>query len=158
MCSQGSWRLVVEAGPLLLRVLARHLGHLRSASQERPVHFSIRRRQCLSCNNPLRKLGLPLILSTIYNGCFPNADYQRLASTALMVFNDVILRVGIEYGLSIIDLRFVCSSPNDYANPIEPSSHGGAKIARCILAAVEQAGKPVARVITGSVGAAGCCR
>ena len=105
-----------------------------------------------------RELRLPLILSTIYNGCFPNADYQRMVSTALMVFNDVILRVGIVYGLSIIDLRFVCSSPNDYANPIEPSSHGGAKIARCILAAVEQAGKPVARVITGSVGAAGCCR
>jgi GDSL-like Lipase/Acylhydrolase family len=80
-----------------------------------------------------RKLRIPLTLSTIYNGCFPNADYQHLASTALMVFNDVILRVGIEFGLSIIDLRFVCSSPKDYANSIEPSSIGGAKIARSIV-------------------------
>ncbi len=79
---------------------------------------------------------LPLILCTIYNGNFPNADFQRLASTALMVFNDVILRVGIEFGLTIIDLRFVCSSPEDYANPIEPSSVGGAKIARCIVSLV----------------------
>lgn len=80
-----------------------------------------------------RKFGLPLTICTIYNGCFPDADYQRLISTALMVFNDVIMRVGIEFGLSVIDLRFVCSSPADYANPIEPSSVGGEKIARAIL-------------------------
>lgn len=80
-----------------------------------------------------RSLPLPLILCTIYNGRFPDATFQRLASTTLMVFNDVILRVGIEFGLSIIDLRFVCSSPADYANPIEPSSVGGAKIARAIV-------------------------
>jgi hypothetical protein len=30
-------------------------------------------------------------------------------------------------------LRFVCSSAADYANPIEPSSAGGAKIARAIV-------------------------
>ena len=80
-----------------------------------------------------RQLPLPLTLCTIYNGCFPDRDFQRLASTALMVFNDVILRVGIEFGLAIIDLRFVCSSAVDYANPIEPSSFGGAKIARAII-------------------------
>lgn len=78
-------------------------------------------------------ISLPLALCTIYNGCFPDPHFQRLASTALMVFNDVILRVGIEFGLDVIDLRFVCSSPADYANPIEPSSVGGAKIARAIV-------------------------
>lgn len=83
-----------------------------------------------------RQMGLPLTLCTIYNGCFPDADFQRLVSTALMVFNDVILRAGIEFGLAIIDLRFVCSSSADYANPIEPSSVGGAKIARAIVNAV----------------------
>jgi len=79
------------------------------------------------------KFGRPLAICTIYNGHFPDADYQRLISTALIVFNDVILRVGIELGLSLIDLRFVCSSPADYANPIEPSSIGGEKIARAIV-------------------------
>lgn len=82
------------------------------------------------------RLQLPLTLCTIYNGNFPDAAFQCLASTALMVFNDVILRVGIESGLTIIDLRFVCSLPEDYANPIEPSSIGGAKIARCIVSLV----------------------
>ena len=85
-----------------------------------------------------RTLRLPLTICTIYNGCFPDADYQRMASTALTVFNDVILRVGIEFGLSIIDLRFVCSSPMDYANPIEPSSIGGAKIARSIVSLMRE--------------------
>src|SRR6516164_563835 len=55
---------------------------------------------------------LTLILCTIYNGCFPSS-FQRLASTALMVFNDVILRGAIEASLAVIDLRFVCSMPAD---------------------------------------------
>ena len=96
-----------------------------------------------------RKTEFPLTICTIYNGNFPDREYQRLACTALMVFNDAILRVGFEFGLTVIDLRFVCSSPEDYANPIEPSSKGGAKIARCIVASTEQRGKPGARVIIG---------
>ena len=96
-----------------------------------------------------RQVGLPLTLCTIYNGCFPEADFQRLVSTALMVFNDVILRVGIEFELAIIDLRFVCSSRADYANPIEPSSVGGAKIARVIVNSVSamHSGNSGARVV-----------
>ena len=39
-----------------------------------------------------RKTGLPVVTFTIYNGNFPDPEYRRLASTALTVFNDVILR------------------------------------------------------------------
>jgi lysophospholipase L1-like esterase len=80
--------------------------------------------------------GLPLTICTIYNGNFPDRNFQRIASTALSSFNDAILRVGFERRLTIIDLRLVCDEPADYANPIEPSSVGGAKIARAIAAAV----------------------
>jgi len=90
------------------------------------------RRAVAACMKPK----LPLTLCTIYNGCLPDKAFQRLASTALMVFNDVIMRVGIELGLTIIDLRLVCALPEDYVNPIEPSSVGGAKIARCIVSSV----------------------
>ena len=91
--------------------------------------FEFRYREALQvCNNP----GLPLCVCTIYDGNFPDPAYQRLASTALMAFNDVILRVAIRMGLSIIDLRLICTSADDYANPIEPSSIGGAKIASAI--------------------------
>src|SRR5437773_4731364 len=80
--------------------------------------------------------GLPLRVCTIYNGCFPDKAYQRIASLALAVFNDVILRVAIERGLPVIDLRLICTDPTDYANPIEPSSIGGEKIAKVIVALV----------------------
>jgi hypothetical protein len=55
-----------------------------------------------------------------------------------MVFNDVTLRVAVEFGLPVIDLRFGCSLPADYANPIEPSSAGGAKIARAMVGLVSR--------------------
>ncbi len=78
--------------------------------------------------------GLLLGICTIYNGCFPDKSYQRIASLALAIFNDVILRVAIERGIPVIDLRSICTDPTDYANPIEPSSIGGEKIARVIVA------------------------
>jgi hypothetical protein len=95
-----------------------------------------------SCRGPQ----LPLTICTIYNGNFPDPQYQRMAATALTLFNDVILRVAFEFRLSVIDLRFVCASPEDYANPIEPSSIGGAKIARCILDSLQQDSRSAARV------------
>lgn len=76
--------------------------------------------------------GLPLTVCTIYNGCMPDPQYQRVITTALAVFNDAILRVAIEHALPVIDLRAICMNPEDYANPIEPSSVGGEKIARVI--------------------------
>lgn len=83
--------------------------------------------------NACLRTQLPFGLCTIYNGCFDDAIFQRAVTTALKIFNDAILRVGFELGLPMIDLRFVCASIADYANPIEPSSVGGAKIARAIL-------------------------
>ena len=118
------------------------LAKLADVSQEFERKY---RRAVATCKKP----EFPLTICTIYNGNFPDREYQRLASTALMVFNDAILRVGFEFGLTMIDLRFVCSSPEDYANPIEPSSKGGVKIARCIVASTARSGKPGARVIIG---------
>jgi hypothetical protein len=62
--------------------------------------------------------------------------YQRLVPPALAEFNDVILRVAIGQGLRVIDLRSACKEAADYANPIEPSSIGGEKIAQLIVASV----------------------
>jgi hypothetical protein len=80
-----------------------------------------------------RRALLPLCLCTIYNGCFADPSFQRTVTIALTIFNDAILRVGFELRLPMIDLRFVCSCPADFANPIEPSSIGGARIARAIV-------------------------
>jgi hypothetical protein len=125
-----------------LKSTAKTLAELADVSQGFEKNY---RRAVAMC----RQTGFPLTICTIYNGNFLDREYQRLSSTALMVFNDAILRVGFEFGLTVIDLRFVCSSPEDYANPIEPSSKGGAKIARCIVASIAQSGYPGARVIIG---------
>jgi hypothetical protein len=120
--------------------IAHALGALRDVSQKFEEKY---RRAVDAC----RQLRLPLTICTIYNGWFPDPEYQRVISTALMVFNDAILRLGIEFGLSIIDLRMVCSSAEDYANSIEPSSVGGAKIAKSIVNVVAEAARGALVVI-----------
>ena len=90
--------------------------------------------------------GLPLALCTIYHGDFPDADYRERVVVALAVFNDVIVRTAFAHGLDAIDLRAVCTEPSDYANPIEPSSVGGAKIARAIVGVVTGDAAPKARL------------
>lgn len=84
---------------------------------------------------PVLARHLPAVLCTIYNGALEDPDQAARARVALMLFNDVILRVAFEHHASVIDLRLVCSEPGDYANPIEPSGPGGAKIADAIARA-----------------------
>ena len=74
----------------------------------------------------------PTTTCTIYNGNLP-ASQAPTARIALSLFNDVILRVGFERHLPMIDLRLVCNEASDYANPIEPSGRGGLKIAEAII-------------------------
>jgi len=87
----------------------------------------------------LRKVlarSLPTTLCTIYEGALPDPALHRRASFALHAFNDPVMRAALVAGAALIDLRLVCSDPGDYANPIEPSVQGGAKIARAIAAAI----------------------
>jgi hypothetical protein len=88
-----------------------------------------------SAVQPIIHRGLPVTICTIYNGAFEALDLAARARVALMLFNDVILRVAFEHHVSVIDLRLVCSERADYANPIEPSGPGGLKIARAIARA-----------------------
>ena len=94
-----------------------------------------------------KERGLPLAVCTIYNGCFPDQIFQRVASVAIMIFNDVIIRSAVENDLPVIDLRSICAAAEDYANPIEPSSVGGEKIARAIADLVTRPNAGGARVI-----------
>ncbi len=82
----------------------------------------------------VRTVERPIILCTIYEPRYPDPVEQRLAVTALSVFNDVIVRQAVEWGLPLLDLRKTCRDSSDFANPIEPSSSGGARIARAIAA------------------------
>ena len=85
-----------------------------------------------------RATGKPAAVCTVYYPRFPDPLAQRLAVTALTVFNDAIIRVAFEAGVPLIDLRLVCDEAADYANPIEPSEAGGAKIADAIVRLVSE--------------------
>lgn len=86
----------------------------------------------------LLALGKPLVLCTIYNPRYPDLQLQQRVVTALKIFNDCILRTGLAVGAQVIDLRAVCTEDSDFANPIEPSAQGGAKIAAAIAKTVTQ--------------------
>ncbi len=74
------------------------------------------------------------IVCTVYNPNFDEAAMQRPAEAALSIFNDVIMQEAVRRRVPMIDLRLVCTEPAHYANPIEPSNEGGARIAEAISA------------------------
>jgi hypothetical protein len=80
----------------------------------------------------LEQPGLPVVLCTIYNPCSPDERLQHEAVAALRLFNDGIIADARARGLPVIDLRSVCTEIADFANEIEPSSQGGARIAQAI--------------------------
>jgi hypothetical protein len=79
--------------------------------------------------------GLPAAACTIYDTP-PSEPGQRVIRAALCLFNDSITRAAFSLGTAVIDLRLICTEDSDYANPIEPSAHGGRKIARAIASLV----------------------
>jgi len=78
---------------------------------------------------------LPTAVCTIYDSVPGLGEPERLA---LGMFNEVILREAFTHGLPVIDLRLVCDQAADYSqlSPIEPSVHGGAKIAKVVATVV----------------------
>jgi lysophospholipase L1-like esterase len=80
----------------------------------------------------VRSRMLPSAICTIYDARFPEPDMRRRAAVALAILNDCITREIFSHDLTLIDLRLVCDSDAAFANPIEPSVTGGAKIAQAI--------------------------
>jgi hypothetical protein len=76
---------------------------------------------------------LSVAVATIYEPRFPEPTRRRLAATALTVLNDVVTRQAFVRQIDLIDLRTICDEDADFANAIEPSVRGGAKIVRAIL-------------------------
>ena len=85
----------------------------------------------------LLAVGKPVTVCTIYDAIPGLGEAER---TSLALFNDVIVRSAVEALVPVIDLRMVCDQAEDFSDisPIEPSGHGGAKIARVIGQVVAQ--------------------
>ncbi len=82
--------------------------------------------------------GKPFAISTVYYPNFPDVYLQKITKAALASFNDVIISLGAQFRVPILDLRLVCTEPSDYANEIEPSGTGGRKIANAIIRMLER--------------------
>jgi NADH pyrophosphatase NudC (nudix superfamily) len=71
---------------------------------------------------------------TVYNPCFFahgfDDAYQQAAESAVSIIDDVIQQEARRRSFEILELRELFSDPADYANPIEPSAIGGAKLAQ----------------------------
>lgn len=86
----------------------------------------------------VRDYDLPTLVCTLYNPRFPDETMRIATRTALSIFNDAIMQEAAAARLPVLDLRQVCTGDADFANPIEPSAHGGAKIAHAVLRALQQ--------------------
>jgi hypothetical protein len=146
--------LVVSAGgndalgeAWLLRERAGSIGEAVARLAEAQARFASRYSAMLEAVLARR---LPTAVCTIYDGNFPPPDGPVIAA-ALSLFNDAITRAAFARGVPLIDLRLICSEPEDYANPIEPSARGGAKIAAAIGALATVPSAPAGRslVIAG---------
>jgi hypothetical protein len=82
---------------------------------------------------------LPTAICTIYEAHYADLTTRAIAATGLSVFNDAILREAFARALPVIDLRLIINDDADYANDIEPSVAGGAKIARAIATLLTKA-------------------
>lgn len=77
--------------------------------------------------------GVRSCVCTIYRPNFPDENLQRMTSTALSLFNDVIIEEASLRLIPILDIRAIFTDSGDYANPIEPSIQGGQKLANAIV-------------------------
>jgi hypothetical protein len=79
---------------------------------------------------------LPVAVCTIYEARYDDPTTRKIAGAGLTIFNDVIMREAFARGVPVIDLRLIFDDDADYANDIEPSVKGGAKIAKAIATLV----------------------
>ena len=80
--------------------------------------------------------GLPTVVCTLVPARFTGPAKQRVATTALAIFNDRILRRAVAARLSIVELRLVCDEDADYASETLLSHAGVRKAANVLRAAL----------------------
>jgi lysophospholipase L1-like esterase len=91
----------------------------------------------------------PVLVLTVYNPCFHghglDPAYQQAAECAISIINDVIQQEARRRSFDILELRELFHDRADYANPIEPSAIGGAKLAKRMSEWVKSDGRSGSR-------------
>jgi hypothetical protein len=80
--------------------------------------------------------GRPSIVCTLVPARHSEPSQQRIASTALAIFNDRILRRAFAAQLSVVELRLVCDEESDYASETLLSRTGVRKVANVARSAL----------------------
>jgi hypothetical protein len=83
-----------------------------------------------------QETGLPTLVCTLVPARYTKPAQHRIASTALAIFNDRIMRRAVAARLSIVELRLVCNEDADYASATLLSRAGVRKAANVIRAAL----------------------
>jgi hypothetical protein len=131
--------LVVSAGgndalgeSSILNEAASTVGDAMNLIHEIRVRFQSSYRAMLQL---LAAVGKPIVVCTVYDSIPGLGNAER---AALSGFNEIVLREAFSARLPVIDLRLICQQPSDYSHvsAIEPSTIGGAKIARVIAEVV----------------------
>lgn len=77
-----------------------------------------------------------VVVMTIYNPKFEahgmSIEDEHAAEAALSIFNDAIQQAALAHDCEVLDIRPLFTDGDDFANPIEPSAKGGAKLAAAI--------------------------
>ena len=60
-------------------------------------------------------------------------DVLDSSKTMVSSFNDIVYKTADKFDADVLELRHIFTSPEDYANPIEPSHIGGEKLAQEII-------------------------
>ena len=88
-----------------------------------------------------RRARLPTVICTMYQPRYSEPVQQRAASAALAIFNDRIITLAVEAGISIVDYRSVCSEPGDFGEKGLLSRAGLSKVAQAIWRALHEAAR-----------------
>ena len=81
------------------------------------------------------------ILCTIYDVQLDPPEEAQRVRVPLAILNDRIIRVAGRLNLEVLELRSICTDPQDFVMQIEPSAQGAAKLARAISDLVQDDGK-----------------
>ena len=92
-----------------------------------------------------RETALPTVVCTLVPARYVKPAQHRVATTALAIFNDRVVRRAFGARLPIVDLRMVCDEDGDYASETLLSRAGVRKAANVIRAALYEVSRSVQR-------------
>jgi hypothetical protein len=130
ICVDGGW--AIETSGLLqgsARTIREALDALARAADEFENMFT-------RLTAAATEAGVPTIVCTLVPARYVEPSQQRVAATALAIFNDRILRRAAAARLSIVELRLVCDEDNDYASQTLLSHAGVRKVANVARSAL----------------------